>query len=457
MRRLVVILAAVPAASAGRIVVAAGGRRTVVACSSSSSPLRPERREEPESSPRRCEPDEPWSPSSPSARASSFWSPSSPRRCELCWSCRPKSRAPVAPSSRWRRAPSPSRCAPRPRGGVVAGAILAAAGGIGRHRRGRPHGPGPRRRVLVRVRARGRGCRSGRPLARARIVHDRGARHRSARDHRDGARLGERRAPTGAGDQLADARRDVAAPGPGGRQPGRQRQRHDRGRRGAQRRARAVDELAHRVLREPQLLGDLVLRAPLDRDPQQRVALAVRERGQSGERPPHHRPALGQLRRPAAALERLAQLVVVVAHRTAGVQRGVVDDPVQPGPQLAHVVTAPQRRPGGEERLLERVLGPRLGQVAPGVAQQRAAVPLHDRLESTLMPAGRQRDQSLVRLGPQEGDRWRGHEQPYDTRNPTRVTHKLPREAGVRPVALHRSPPVIATAMACNATGLTPA
>src|SRR3712207_7176412 len=52
----------------------------------------------------------------------------------------------------------------------------------------------------------------------------------------------------------------------------------------------------------------------------------------------NHGAALGQLGRTARSLQRLAQLVVVVAVDAQRVQRGVVDDPVEPGPQLADLV-----------------------------------------------------------------------------------------------------------------------
>jgi hypothetical protein len=74
-----------------------------------------------------------------------------------------------------------------------------------------------------------------------------------------------------------------------------------------------VDELTHRAVGETELLCDLVLRAALDRDLQQRLALALGQRREPGERLANDRAALGQLRRPAAAVQRVAQLLVVVA------------------------------------------------------------------------------------------------------------------------------------------------
>ena len=101
------------------------------------------------------------------------------------------------------------------------------------------------------------------------------------------------------------------------RQPAGERQRRQRRRRGPQPAARAVHELAHGAVREPEVLGHLVLRPPLDGDLQQRLALALGQRRQPGERLAHDRGALGQLGRAAVALERVAQLLVVVARRRA--------------------------------------------------------------------------------------------------------------------------------------------
>ena len=170
------------------------------------------------------------------------------------------------------------------------------------------------------------------------------------------------------------------------RRPLGQRQRDDRRRRRAQRQPRTVHELAHRALGHAELARDLLLRAPLDRDPQQRLALALGQRGQAGERLAHDRAPLHLLLRRLGAAQRVLELGVVVARDPQLVERGVVDDPVQPRAQVAHLVAALQRAPRRDVRLLERVLGPRLGQIAPRGAQQRAAVALDDRLERPLVP-----------------------------------------------------------------------
>ena len=61
--------------------------------------------------------------------------------------------------------------------------------------------------------------------------------------------------------------------------------------------ARPVHELAHGAVRDAEFLGDLVLRAPFDRDPQQRLALALGQRRQPGQRLADDGAALGQLGR----------------------------------------------------------------------------------------------------------------------------------------------------------------
>ena len=177
---------------------------------------------------------------------------------------------------------------------------------------------------------------------------------------------------------------------------------------------------AHAAGREPQVGRDLVLRAALDGDREQRLALALGQRGEPRQRALDHRPVLHDLRRTVARVargEQLAQLLVVVARRPQRVQRRVVDDPVEPRPQRLHVVAAPQRRPRGHERLLQRVLRARLGQVAAAVAHERPPVALDDRLEGPLVAGGGERGQALVALGPQEGDGRRRHGQPDDTRH----------------------------------------
>ena len=248
--------------------------------------------------------------------------------------------------------------------------------------------------------------------------------------HRDHARLGRERARARAGDQLGDplrARRPGAA-GARGRRPLRQRQRDDRRRRRSQGQPRAVHELAHRALAHAELARDLLLRAPLHGDPQQRLALALGQRGEAGERLAHDRAPLHLLLRRVGAAQRVVELRVVVAGDAELVERDVVDDPVQPRPQVAHVVAALQRAPRRDVRLLERVLGPRLGQIAPRRPQQRPAIALDDRLERPLMPVPRESDQPLVGLGAQQyGRRRRNRHAPATRECPPALRRNLRR------------------------------
>jgi hypothetical protein len=230
-------------------------------------------------------------------------------------------------------------------------------------------------------------------------VVDHGRRgHGAARQHGHGAGL---RRPCGAarrarGHQLGDPLAHRLAARAGGGEPGRERERHHGGRGHADGRPRAVHELADGVAREPQVARHLVLPLALDRGPQQRVALAIRQRGDGGQRPVHERPPLDLLLWARGRRQRVDELVEVLAGHAQLVERGVAHDPVQPRPQLADLVAAPERRPGRYEGELERVLGPGLGQDPPTRPQQRAAVALDDRLERAVVADARQRDQPRV-------------------------------------------------------------
>jgi hypothetical protein len=96
------------------------------------------------------------------------------------------------------------------------------------------------------------------------------------------------------------------------------------------------------------------------------------------------------------------ELRVVIARAAQLVERGAVDDPVQPRAQVAHLVAALQRPPGREMRLLQRVLGARLGQVPARRPQQRAPVALHDRLERPLVARAGEQHVPFVCLGAQQ-------------------------------------------------------
>ena len=332
------------------------------------------------------------------SRSRTRWtrSPTSPTQARSCRSrtrstpslarsCRPRTRSP------WRRdagrartwGPAAGAAHRRRRDSRVGRDVSAAAGGeavaaCGVARWAWPSRSPRRRRARLLV-----------------VVDDHRRGDRRGRDHRDGAGLRRQRTRPGARDELRDPvgrrrARPRRARGPAG-----ERQRHDRGRRGAQRQPRPVHELAHGALAHAELARHFALGPALDRDPQQRLALAHRQRGQPGQRVPRvlaplhlvdrHRQPIGELR-------------VVVARRAQRVQRRVVDDPVQPRPQIADLVTALQRTPRRQERLLDGVLGPGVAQIAPRRPQQQPAVALHDDLERPLVPGARQRDQPLIRL-----------------------------------------------------------
>ena len=203
--------------------------------------------------------------------------------------------------------------------------------------------------------------------------------------------------------------------GRAGRRGGDQRHRRQRGRRGSHAHARPVHELAQRVVRQPEVARDLLLRVAADRRPDQRLALAVRQRGQRRQRLAHDRAALELVLAGVRDPRRLVQLGVVVAAHPQRVERRVVDDPVQPRPQLAHLVAALQRRPGCQQRLLQRILRAPLRQHAARRPQQRLAVALDDRLEGALVAVARQGGQALVGLGAEQGQRRRRHTYGCDT------------------------------------------
>ena len=73
------------------------------------------------------------------------------------------------------------------------------------------------------------------------------------------------------------------------------------------------------------------------------------------------------------------------------------------GPQIAHGHALAQRGPRAHERRLQHVLGAVAGHQAVQVAQQRAPVAIHDRLERTVVARRGERDKALVRLRAQQG------------------------------------------------------
>jgi hypothetical protein len=84
--------------------------------------------------------------------------------------------------------------------------------------------------------------------------------------------------------------------------------------------------------------------------------------------------------------------------RAQRVDRLVVRDPIQPGPQIPHARALPQRLPGADERRLQDVLRQLLGEQAPQVALQRTAVSLDDRLKGAIVAVAGQADQTAVGL-----------------------------------------------------------
>ena len=141
-------------------------------------------------------------------------------------------------------------------------------------------------------------------------------------------------------DTVTRGRRFAAEP----REPLAEPRRGERGRGRAQRAATAHDELAHRAVRQPERAGDLLLRAPLHGDAQDRLALPLGQRRDAGQRAPHRHAALDLVLGRDACGHRVGQLGVLAPPRSAQrVERDVVHDPVQPGAQLADVVAAPQR------------------------------------------------------------------------------------------------------------------
>jgi hypothetical protein len=115
--------------------------------------------------------------------------------------------------------------------------------------------------------------------------------------------------------------------------------------------------LAHRALREPEPAAHVLRRVAVHGDAQERLALALWERREVGQRVTKELAALELVLGGAGALQPLAQLGVVVVLAAQRVERGVLDDPVQPCADAPHLVTALQGRPGRRERLLDGLLG----------------------------------------------------------------------------------------------------
>ena len=290
--------------------------------------------------------------------------------------------------------------------------VVPAAAVVRRLRAGAGDRPGGRRTRRRRARTGLRADHAARaPVALADrigpVARDGDRRHDGARGqhgHRAGLRQpGARRSAPG-GCRSRRARACARQ-----RQPGHERQRDDRRGGGAQAGPGTVHELAHRPAGEPQVARDLLLAGALQRRAQQRVALALGQGGDRRQRLAHDLPALELVRRTAGGPQRLGQRLVVVAGHPQRVQGRVARDPEQPRPQLAHLVAAPQAAPGRDERLLEGIFRPRLGQDPPARAQQRPPVALDDDLEGPVGALAGERDQPLVGLGAQQRRRRGDH------------------------------------------------
>jgi hypothetical protein len=161
---------------------------------------------------------------------------------------------------------------------------------------------------------------------------------------------------------------------------------------GTERRAGPIDESAHRTIAQPERRGHLFVAVAFDRSPYQRVALELRQCGKAGERLAHSDPPLEVGVRCGRALERLAELLVVIAGGAERVDGRVVDDAVQPRPRVSHLGAVLERQPSLQQTLLHSVVGHGLGkEQASAVAQQRPAVALNQRLEGSFVTVTRGR------------------------------------------------------------------
>ena len=221
------------------------------------------------------------------------------------------------------------------------------------------------------------------PLTRMAVVHDRrggGARGERARGQQRGARAWPcrcrrpRRPPPR---RCAWWGRRTAPPGPPARQAG------------------GITELmpARRVARA-RCRSCLTAPSPMPSAPRSRrsagpraraaprVALALGQGLHRVERRAQLLAALERLVGPLHAVEVVVELLVRPAVLAQQVERGVVGDPVEPGPQVEVGVPCDHRLVGAEERLLHGVLGTAGRQHARAVGEQRLAVALDDRLEA---------------------------------------------------------------------------
>jgi hypothetical protein len=172
-----------------------------------------------------------------------------------------------------------------------------------------------------------------------------------------------------------------------------------------------VNELAHGAVAHSELAGQVRLLTPIDDRRQQRGALAVRERRDSGQGLVEQRPALEVLLGVAGYWKLFAELGLVSGPATEHVNRGVVGDAVKPGANLADVGSAAQRAPGLQERLLHGVLSAGVVDEPPAVSPQLAPVAFAEGLERPFMTRPSQSHQSPIGLRAQQrGGQHGGHD-----------------------------------------------
>ncbi len=148
-------------------------------------------------------------------------------------------------------------------------------------------------------------------------------------------------------------------------EPEQQLRRREGGGGGTQRRARAVEQPAHRPVAETEVAGDLLVAVAADGGAHDHLALQRRQRGDLGERFAYDEPALDVPLTTLDAQRGIGDPLAVVGGIADGVDRSVVHDAVQPRFDVAHLGPVAQGDPGLQQRLLEYVLGAGLRQRQP--------------------------------------------------------------------------------------------
>jgi hypothetical protein len=184
----------------------------------------------------------------------------------------------------------------------------------------------------------------------------------------------------------------------------RQRQRKDGRDAGADRRPRAVDELADGALGDPHPPRDRGPALAVDRGGEQRITLAGRQPAELAQRLARQRDALGDLLgavggRLGITAQVLAEFKRAVARGNGHPRRGVAHDLVKPGPWVRDIGASGQRGQRAQERLLDYVLGALAGAEAPRRAQQLGTVPRRDLAERVVVaPAREGGEQGVVEV-----------------------------------------------------------